>query len=113
LTDHERGIELMKKPSDLAILAIGIYVFHQIVLSVVLLDYYSFVDSLKWFSPIGALQSGVEGTEKFFFVLEGIVNLAMVGVMVFLIVSRGKQSGPTSNTSITSFGTPVSHPRQD
>ena len=103
----------MKKPSDLAILAIGIYVFHQIVLSVVLLDYYSFVDSLKWFTPIGPLQSGAEGTEKVWLVLEGIINLAMVGAMVFLIVSRGKRAEPTSNPSIASFGTPVSHPRQD
>lgn len=101
----------MKKTNDLAVLAIGVYVFHQIVLSVVVLDYVSFVDSLKWFTPIGALQSDFAGAEKFFYVLEGIINLAMVGAMVFLIVSRGKQAESISNPSIASFGTSASSPR--
>ena len=94
----------MKKPSDLAILAIGIYVFHQIVLSVVLLDYVTFADSLKWFTPIGALQNG----SSVYNVLGGIINLALVGVMVFLIIARGKDSAPTKGVSASDFGTPVS-----
>ena len=95
----------MKKPGDLAILAIGIYVFHQIVLTVLLLDYWSFVDSLKWFTPIGPLQSGAEGTEKIWYVLEGIINLALVGTMVFMIIARGKKSGNPAGSSLASFGT--------
>ncbi len=94
----------MKKPADLAILAIGIYVFHQIVLSVVLLDYVTFADSLKWFTPIGALQNG----NSVYNVLGGIINLALVGVMVFLIIARGKDSAPTQGVSASDFGTPAS-----
>ena len=94
----------MKKPSDLAILAIGIYVFHQIVLSVVLLDYVTFADSLKWFTPIGALQNG----SSVYNVLGGIINLALVGVMVFLIIARGKDSAPAKGVSASDFGTPTS-----
>ena len=94
----------MKKPSDLAILAIGIYVFHQIVLSVVLLDYVTVAESLKWFTPIGALQNG----SSVYNVLGGIINLALVGVMVFLIIARGKDSAPTKGVSASDFGTPVS-----
>lgn len=105
----------MKKTSDLAILAIGIYVFNQIVLSVVMLDYVRFVDSLEYFTPFWALQSEARfetGTEKLFYVLEGLINLALVGTMVFLIVSRGKQSESSSKPSIASFGTPQSPPPQ-
>ena len=40
----------MKKPTDFAILAIGLYVFHQIILPVILFDYVSFIDSLKYFT---------------------------------------------------------------
>ena len=94
----------MKKPSDLAILAIGIYVFHQIVLSVVLLDYVTVAESLKWFTPIGALQNG----NSVHNVLGGIINLALVGVMVFLIIARGKDSAPTKGVSASDFGTPTS-----
>ena len=99
----------MKKPSDLAILAIGIYVFHQIVLSVVLLDYVSFIDSLKYFTPIEALTAEYYGgVEKFYDVLRGIINLALVGVMVFMIIARGKDSAPTKGLSASDFGTPTS-----
>ncbi len=104
----------MKKSTDLAILGIGIYVFNQLVLSVALLDNYSFIDSLKSFTPIWALQEGYfEATTKFFFILEGVINLALVGVMAFLIVNRGKESGSTTKASITSFGTSISNSSQD
>lgn len=96
----------------MAILAIGVYVFHQLVLSVILLDYLTLTNSLKWFTPIGALQSDFEGTEQFFYFLEGVINLLLVGAMVFLIAKRGKDSGSTPNTSITSFGTSVPSPPQ-
>lgn len=96
----------MKKPADFAILAIGIYVFHQIVLSVVLLDYVTVAESLKWFTPIGPLTVGeYGGVEKFYDVLKGIINLALVGVMVFMIIARGKDSKPTQGVSVSDFGT--------
>ena len=99
----------MKKNSDLAILAIGLYVFHQIVLSVVLLDYVTFTHSLKNFTPIEALTADYYGgVEKFYAVLGGILNLALVGVMVFLIIARGKDSAPTQGVSASDFGTPTS-----
>jgi membrane-bound metal-dependent hydrolase YbcI (DUF457 family) len=99
----------MKKPADLAILAIGIYVFHQIVLSVVLLDYVTVAESLKWFTPIGPLtEDFYGGVEKFYDVLKGIINLALVGVMVFMIIARGKDSAPTKGLSASDFGTPTS-----
>lgn len=98
----------MKKPADLAILAIGLYIFHQIVLSVVLLDYVNFTDALKYFTPIGALQSGMGGGDKFYGVLGGIINLALVGAMVFMIIARGKDSAPTKGVSASDFGTPTS-----
>jgi hypothetical protein len=100
----------MKKPADLAILAIGVYVFHQIVLSTILLDYVSFSDSLKWFTPIGPLQEDYDG--KFFDVLGGIINLALLGTMVFLIIGRGKQSGSTPGASVASFGTSAANSQQ-
>jgi hypothetical protein len=100
----------MKKPADLAILAIGVYVIHQIVLSAILLDYVSFTDSLKWFTPIGPLQEDYDG--KFFDVLGGIINLALVGTMIFLIVARSKDSGSTRGNSLESFGAPASTSKQ-
>ncbi len=96
----------MKKPADFAILAIGIYVFHQIILPVILFDYVTFIDSLKYFTPIGPLTEGYyEGTEKFHAVLGGIINLALVGAMVFMIMARGKKSGSVQGSSAADFGT--------
>ena len=97
----------MKKPADFAILAIGIYVFHQIILPVILFDYVSFIDSLKYFTPIGPLTEDYYrgGTEKFHAVLGGIINLALVGAMVFMIMARGKKSGSVQGSSAADFGT--------
>ena len=99
----------MKKISDLAIIAIGLYVVHQIILPVVLVDQVSFIDTLKYFTPIGPLtEDYYEGKDKFYAVLGGIINLALVGVMVFMIVARGKDSKPTQGVSASDFGTPTS-----
>lgn len=104
----------MKKPADIAILAIGVYIFHKIVLSVILLDYFSLSESLKRFTRIDILQQeNFEwGTEKFFLVMEGIINLALVGTMIFLIVTRSKDSGSTRGNSLESFGAPASTSKQ-
>jgi hypothetical protein len=99
----------MKKSADLAILAIGLYIFHQIILPVVLFDYLSLIDSLKYFTPIGPLTGDYySGKEKFHAVLGGVINLALVGAMVFLIMTRGKKSAPTQGVTASDFGTPTS-----
>jgi|688.fasta_scaffold143152_1 hypothetical protein len=104
----------MKKSSDLAIIGIGIYVFNQLVLSVALLESFSFIDSLKGFTPIWALQDDFFGGKaRFFYILSGVINLVLVGVMAFLIVNRSKESGSTPKASITSFGTSVPNSHQD
>lgn len=96
----------MKKPADFAILAIGIYVFHQIVLSAILSGSWSFFESIKYFTPIEALSADFfDKWDKVYFVLEGIINLALVGVMVFMIIARGKNSGPVQGSSAADFGT--------
>jgi hypothetical protein len=68
----------MKKPADFAIIVIGINVLHHFVLSKI-----NFI---------------------FFELLGGIINLALVGVMVFMIMARGKDSAPAKGSSAPAKG---------
>ena len=68
----------MKKPADFAIIVIGINVLHHFVLSKI-----NFI---------------------FFELLGGIINLALVGVMVSMIMARGKDSASAKGSSASAKG---------
>ena len=75
----------------------------------ILFDYVRPIDSLKYFTPVGPFFRDFYGfgygSGKFYSVLEGIINLALVGVMVFMIIARGKNSGSVQGSSAADFGT--------
>lgn len=103
----------MKTSRNLAAIAIAIYVVHALILSPLVSDYVTFVDGLKAFFPIDALQNASDAIEYegfgwwFVWLLGGIINIGLVAVAVMSLVSKEKPTAPITSqwgvaTSISS-----------
>lgn len=92
----------MKAARLLAPIAIGIYIFHGIVLTPVFIEYVTFGENLKNFLGISALQ-GTEAIDYegfgywFIWLLGGIINIGLIVVMALSLASKEKSATPVTN----------------
>lgn len=96
----------MKNARLFAIIGISAYVFNSIILSTIILDYWTLGDSLKWFTPLGAILDGeyMDGSQRFIEIFGGLINIALVATLVLLLMAKDK-GGSTPAGQPMQFGT--------